>query len=391
MYEKLCDLDNLYNAWKAVSKQSAWKAESQLYEENLLINLVTLKKKLEDHTYCEGKVRQFLYYERGKERCIESRSMEDKIVQRCLSDYVLMPIITKYLQYDNSASIKGRGTSHFRKRLIKHLKSYYRECGTNEGYILTVDFRKFFDNVDHDVIIKIYEKFIEDEDVLCLIKQLIKNCEKDVSYLSDEEFKNIQNCPFDAIDYYNNHSSENRGEKILRRSVGIGSHLSQISGIVLPILFDNYCKIVKGIKYWGRYMDDSYIIARTKEELVQLLREIKVVCKTLGIFINEKKTQITSLKRKFTLLKVQYTLRQDGYIICTPTKANLTRERRHLKKLAKKLDDGSVAFIYVYNTYKSWRGSVSWMNCNNSIQNLDKLFNELFIKPFIPTLFYYVS
>lgn len=44
----------------------------------------------------------------------------------------------------------------------------------------------------------------------------------------------------------------------MRKSVGIGSQISQISGVYYPTRIDNYCKIVKGMKYYGRYMDKLF-------------------------------------------------------------------------------------------------------------------------------------
>lgn len=65
----------------------------------------------------------------------------------------------------------------------------------------------------------------------------------------------------------------------MHKSLGIGSQISQISGIYYPSKMDNYCKIVKGIKFYGRYMDDTYIIGNSKEELKSLLDDIDKICK----------------------------------------------------------------------------------------------------------------
>ena len=51
------------------------------------------------------------------------------------------------------------------------------------------------------------------------------------------------------------------------RGLGIGSQVSQICGLFYPSRIDNYCKIVKSLKYYGRYMDDIYIIHPDKKYL----------------------------------------------------------------------------------------------------------------------------
>lgn len=385
LYDALCDLDNLYVAYKHITESSGWKYETQIYGENLLFNLRALQKKLLDGSYKEGDINRFFFSERGKVRCIESRNVEDRVLLRCLNDNVIMPCITKYLQYDNSASLEGRGTQHFRRRLDRHLKQYYNEYG-NDGYILIIDFRKFFDNIEHEQLKQAYAKYIDDEECLELINHLIDNNVKDVSYLSDEEFEEAQHTPFNAIEHYKyvfEHPETQTGEKLLYVSTGIGSQLSQSSGILYPTPVDNYVKIVRGEKYYGRYMDDLHIIHHSKKHLYNVLKGIRKICKKLGIYINDKKTQIINLKHKFTILQTQYVLRQDGYIVHRNSKTAMTRQRRKLKKQGNKVNRGLMPYLAVEHAYKSWRGTMLQYNCKNSLKNMDKLYDKLFIEPFI--------
>lgn len=68
----------------------------------------------------------------------------------------------------------------------------------------------------------------------------------------------------------------------------------------------------------------------------------------------------------------------------------ITRERRRLKKFRHLFDLGRMAFYQILNTYKSWKGSIKHRGmCYTSIASLDKLFNELFINPFIDGRDYY--
>ena len=65
----------------------------------------------------------------------------------------------KYLIYDNSASIKGKGIDFARKRLLVHLRKYYHQHGSNDGYILLIDFSKYYDNIQHEKLIEQFEKY----------------------------------------------------------------------------------------------------------------------------------------------------------------------------------------------------------------------------------------
>lgn len=152
-------------------------------------------------------------------------------------------------------------------------------------------------------MIEEFEKRIDDKEIINFIREAIDNFKIDVSYMTDEEYKFCLQTVFNSLDYANIDESLLTKEKFMRKSIGIGSQLSQIAGLLYPTRIDNYCKIVKGIKYYGRYMDDIYIIHHDKEYLKKLIDEIDNICKEYGIFLNRKKTQIIKLSRPFTFLK----------------------------------------------------------------------------------------
>ena len=143
-----------------------------------------------------------------------------------------------------------------------HLQKYIRRHGT-EGYILQIDFKKFFDNIPHRQLTETMGEKINDCDVMELVKYIVNTFKIDVSYLNDKEFKECYNNVYNSLE----HKESNEGIKYMHKSLGIGSQISQISGIFYPTLIDNYCKIVRQQKHYGRYMDDIYIINNSKDEL----------------------------------------------------------------------------------------------------------------------------
>jgi hypothetical protein len=217
-----------------------------------------------------------------------------------------------------------------------------------------------------------YKEIIKDEDILNLIAHLVDSFSIDISNydISEKEL-------FDSLKYAKE-NTETTGEKFMNKSLGIGSQISQISGIYYPTKMDNYCKIVKGIKFYGRYMDDTYILSNSKEELQQLLEDITKICDKLGIFINKKKTQIFRIDKGFTFLKIKYRLTETGHLVRAPVKNGFVRERRKLKSFKKMLDNGEMKFKDIEEQYKSWRGNLTKYNCHRALMNMDKLFNELF-------------
>lgn len=115
----------------------------------------------------------------------------------------------------------------------------------------------------------------------------------------------------------------------------------------------------------------------------QLLHEINKICDEYGIFINHKKTQIVKLTKTFTFLKTRYNLTDTGKVIKRINKDSVTRERRKLKKFRKMLNEGKITYPEIEEAYRSWRGNLRYYSAYNVMKNMDKLFNKLFIKPFI--------
>lgn len=381
--ESVYDANSLLDAFKKSKKGTAWKESVQRYEMNLLRNINQTQKEMKDGTYEQKDFYEFKLHERGKTRHIKSMHISDRVVQRSVCDNVLVPELSKYLTYDNGASMEGKGIHFARKRMATHLHKFYRKHKSNEGYVLQIDFSKFFDNIVHDGLIKEMRKKIGDKETMSFIEKLIDTFRVDVSYMTDEEYANSINTLYDALQHAQIDKALLTGEKYMRKSVGIGSQISQISGVYYPTRIDNYCKIVRGMKYYGRCMDDIYIIHEDKEFLKGLLNDIRGICDELGLFINPKKTQIVKLSHGFTFLKIKYSLTETGKVIQRISKDSVLREKRKLKKLRGLLEEGKVSFADVRCSYASWRGGVAHYDSHTILQNMDKFFDELFIKPLL--------
>ena len=269
------------------------------------------------------------------------------IIHSYIDDY-LEPMLRPYLIYDNYASQELKGTELARIRFREYLSSAYREYMTNKFYVLLIDFRKFYDNVNHqrlydEIMSKIpYTKF--DEYMLWTILDSFK---VDVSWMTDEEYSKCYNDIYIALDHLYEKQS---GEKYMYKSLNIGNQASQLFSIFFPTRIDNYCKIVRRCKRYGRYMDDINIIHKDKSFLWDVLDGMKPICDDLKIFINNKKTQLYRVDHEFKYLNRIYKLTPTGHIIERLAPSTIYREEYRLKKLsvlAKPYDE----------QFQSWIGS----------------------------------
>lgn len=343
--EQLTELQNLNEcAWEC-TRQSRWKESTQRYLSDMLQKNLELREEILSGQYRVKPTIDFTLNERGHIRQIEAPVVRDRIVQKSLMKHILTPLLTPYLIYDNYASMKQRGTSFARKRFEVMLHRYIRKYGT-DGYILLIDVKKYFNNIDHDVLKRLIAPRLKDqpEDVMQLIHYVIDTSSK------------------------------------TGKGLNLGSECPQIFAIYYLNPVDQFVKVVKGVKYYGRYMDDIFVVGRSKAELRKLLTEIEAKLAELLLEVNNKKTHIVKLHHGFTWLQIKYTVTPTGHITKAMSHNKIVRERRRLKAFRRQFDLDMMTEPQIWEAYQSWRGSVVCDHnaCEHSIRAMDALYASLF-------------
>lgn len=373
-FDRITSPDALYRAFVKSREGVDWKESVQRYEASVFKNIEMLRRKLLDGSYRQLPFVEFDLSERGKTRHIKSMHISDRIIQRAICDEVLVPILGRGLIYDNGASVEGKGISFARRRLQCHLERFIRRQGA-DGYVLKGYFSKFFDNIDHELVLKAVAEKIDDPLFMGLLEQLVASFRIDASALSDDEISHYETHPVDLLNF----PHSDAGRVFINRSLGIGSQISQILGIFYPTPIDRLVKVTNRCAYYGRYMDDFYVIHRDREFLRDLQAQILDEARRLKLFLNERKTGIVPLKRGFTHLKVKYNVTPTGGIINRLTPDSFTRERRRLKAYSKIVGE-RMTYREVANAYQSWRGNAAQFQSHRSVQKMDRLYNTLFVQ-----------
>lgn len=378
--EIICDANNLYRAYMASVKSSKWKETTQKFSINFLRYIFSIQEELMNQTLKNSSTKEFILHERGRVRPITSIPVKDRIIRHVLCDEVLLPEVKKHIIYDNCASIKGRGISQQRKRFEVHLRKYYRLYG-NEGWILFGDFSKFYDNIIHEIAKRELLKLFDDDKFIdWLLTQIFDGFKIDVSYMTDEEYVLCMSASFNKVEYRKIPESKLTGEKWMEKSVNIGDQLSQVIGIYYPYRIDNYVKYVRSQKFYGRYMDDWYIMNPSKKELLDLLDHIHKIAEEYGIHINRKKTRIVKISSTYKFLQIKYSLTDSGKIIKRISPKQVAAMRRKLKKLAVKVKEEEVSYENVENMFRSWMGSFYKLLSREQRKNLISLYEDLYSK-----------
>jgi len=365
------DGNALYDAFLKAKEGSDWKPHVQKFEMNYLLEIAKIQDEILNGSFEYSPCTTFILTERGKERVIHGEQIRDRVVKHALCDEILNPAIRRHLIYDNSASLPGKGIDFARRRLMVHLRKYYAAQRSDKGYILLIDYSKYYDNIRHEVLVDQIGKYVTDETSMWLLRKVVDRSKVDVSYMSDAEYSGCMDAVFNSNEYARLDSRSMNGQKYMAKHLNIGDQVAQTAGIVYPTPIDNYIKIVRGVKYYARYMDDSYIIHESKEFLAELLENIIRIAAGIGITINRRKTHIYKLSEYWRFLQVQYSLTESGRVIRKINPKRITSMRRKMKKLS-----GRMTVTDYQNWFKSWMmGSKHYMS-RLQLEGMIRLFNE---------------
>lgn len=327
--KQIANFQVLYDAVKKASRLVKWKQSVQKYNIYVLFKIFQLKNDLLAGKDIRKGFIKFHIYERGKVRQIQSVRFYERIAQSVVCSEILNKLFGKSFIKENSASQKGKGTLFASQLLEKHLREFIRKYKT--GYILTIDFSKYFDNIQHKPLIDFYNKNLHDEKVKNLVIRFITAYEK---------------------------------------GLGLGSETSQFNAIIYINKIDHYIK--HNFKYYGRYMDDSYIISEDKEKLKEFLQILNQMYSELGIIVNHKKTKIVSLNQYFVFLKTRYKVVENNKIIKKPSRSSITRNRRRFRKMVKLVNNGQMSIEAFKKSFNSFCGTMKRRNARRSIYKLKK-------------------
>ena len=317
-----------------------WKRSTQLFRSNFMLNIYQIWKAIQENRFKSRGFYEFDIYERGKMRHIKSVHISERVIQKCLSDYFLIPLLEPHMIYDNGASMKGKGNTFSVRRLVCHLNRHFRKYGT-DGYIVLYDFHDYFNSLDHEEVMRQYERYLPRGQALDMAKQLM-----------DESGDHV--------------------------GLGLGSQVNQVTAVGFCNAIDHYFKDVCQVQGYGRYMDDGYIMCRTKEEAEGYAQDLLRMAEDLKLTINPKKLHIQRINDQFVWLKNRIRLLPSGHVLRRLVPRNVTVERRKLKTIRKNIDAGKFHPDAGRINWASWTGYTQRFDCHRTYEKMKRLYEALF-------------
>lgn len=335
-FEKITDFKNLYAAYKRSKSGKRFCKSSLKFQVSALDGIHQIKRRLETKTYQVSPYHQFTIYE-PKERVIKACSFQDKIIQHSLCDNVILPALNNEFLQTNYAGQNEKGTLYGLECLKAHMYLAYCKYGY-DCWIIKADISKFFYSIDHAILKDIVRYFIKDEKVYWL-------CEKFID------------------------STEDLG-------LPLGNQVSQVFALMHLSGLDHFITGELGVKYYGRYMDDFYLIVQNKEYAKWCLSAIYEFVHTLGLELNGK-TQIIPFKNGIKFCGFHTYMTSDGKIIRKLINEKKRSKKKELKSMSKLVKEGKMTKEKFYEKYNGWKDHISHGNCKKLGHKMDEYVEKL--------------
>lgn len=332
----ICDFGNLYKAYRKAKQGKRNNGSCAKFQTMNLEGLNLLKEQLENQTYRMNPYNEFKVYE-PKERVIKSCSFKDKVVQHCLCDEILHPQLSKDFIKTNYAGQMGKGT-HFGMNCLKEQMIEFYNMHGLDGWILKCDITKFFYQIDHEIL----------KDI--------------VDYHFDNEYTTWLNHLF--ID-----STDGLG-------LPLGNQVAQVYALLMLNGLDYFINGELGIQFYGRYMDDFYLIHHDKKYLKWCLLNIEDMVSSLGLSLNGK-TQICPFKNGISFTGFHHYITKNGVYIRRLKSENKRRIRKKIRIWAKLVNVGKMSKSKFYEKYNAWKNHALHGNCIKLCYSMDMLVEEL--------------
>ena len=331
---------NLLNIYENEVKKNV-KNKKRIYnfEKYKIIYITDIYNTLKNNKYDGGKYNIFIIYE-PKIRLIMSQNIYDKVINHFTTRYILEPKLTKYLCNNNTATRKNMGLSY----AIRLLKKYINKYKNSEFYYLKIDIKKYFYNIDHDVLKEL------------LIDKLDTNEYNLVSNIIDSTNKSYIN---DIIDKYNKYDLP---KYKLNKGLPIGNQTSQFFATYYLYKLHHYIIHNLHLKDIVIYMDDYIIIHKDKEYLKKCLNIIEnKLNKEYKLEINKDKTYIKSSKESINFLGYRFKIKNNKLIVSL---SNDTK-RRIIKKIKEKVylyKNNKISYEILFSSIMNYSNSFIFIN-----------------------------
>lgn len=223
-------------------------------------NINELHQKLLNKKFEHGQYHAFRLND-PKPRLIHKASVCDRLVHHAVYRK-LAPGFDRFFIHDSYACRKGKGVHKALERFARFGNKVSRNH-TRTTWVLQCDIRKFFDSIDHQVLLAVLRQYITDEATIQLLEVIIGSF-------------SIQST--------------------LKTGLPLGNLTSQLLVNVYMNVFDQFVKRKLKMEYYIRYADDFVFLHHNRDYLEMLLPQVEqFLFDTLNLTLHPNKIHMKTL------------------------------------------------------------------------------------------------
>ena len=263
LLEQILASENLQQAWKRVKQNKGAAGIDGITTEHYLdwanVHWGNVHQGLERGYYCPQPVKRVeIPKHNGGTRLLGIPCVNDRVIQQAITQ-CLQPIIDPDFS-DHSHGFRPLRSAHHAVKAVQNgIKLGY-------GYAVDIDLSKFFDNVDHDLLMNRVSKWVDDKRVLALIGK-----------------------------YLRAGVSINGKIEASPRGVPQGGPLSPL---LANVMLDDLDRYLESKDYrFARYADDFVISVKSFTEGERIKAEVVAFLETLKLPINTEKSQVVPVRK----------------------------------------------------------------------------------------------
>ena len=273
IYNNICDLNNIIDMTNMVCKNTKNKKKVNNFEKKKIEHIVNIKNKLDSKNYISSNFNIFM---------INDPKVKI-IINHLISYYILNEVFENTFTDSMIATRKGKGIRYG----VDLLKKYLNKLKDDNFYVLKLDIKKYFYNMDQNLLKNIISKKIKDKDALNILYRIIESTNheyinREIRRLKQDKINNI--CDEKIINEINLIPKYKNGV-----GLSIGCMSSQIFGLIYLNEFNHYLKGGLHLKYVINYIDDFIILHKSKDYLKKSLDLIIIKLKEYKLELNKEK------------------------------------------------------------------------------------------------------
>lgn len=228
------------------------------YQQDLGNNLYKLWNRLASGSYFPSSVREVKIPKgNGKERKLGIPTVSDRIAQQVIKHYLEPRLEAEF--HGNSYGYRPLKSAH---QAVEAVRKNVR----NYSWVVDMDIKSFFDEVDHELLMKTLDGHVEERWVKMYVKRWLESPIK-----TSEGEENIK---------------EGKGTP----QGGVISPL--LANLYLHYALDKWIDLSFKDVPFVRYADDVILHCRSESEAKEVLSQIRERLRTCGLRLNEEKTKI---------------------------------------------------------------------------------------------------